>query len=176
MPLKADNWHGQGAKISVRYLMESEVWVHALRDRYELMVPGETTSLAMIRWVVSRLATAAGLEETDVGRIEFAVDEACSNVLDHAYKSRNPRPPIHLCIQPSSQSFTVDVIDEGATFDVAGYVEPKFPDHWLEGNARGAGWYLIRRCMDEVHYEQLPNTRNRLRMVKHRPKVAPAEV
>ena len=137
-----------------------------IAGNYELIVPGEASSLVLIRSVVTHLAHAAGLSDKETDRVELAVDEACSNVIDHAYRSRQPKPRLHIAIANSATAFTVDIIDEGSTFDYKAYVEPTFPNHWMDGNMRGAGLYLIHRCMDEVSYEQLPNTRNRMRLVK----------
>jgi serine/threonine-protein kinase RsbW len=141
--------------------------VNTQPQNYELLLPGDAASLAQIRWVVTRLAHAAGLDTESVDRIEMAVDEACTNVLDHAYKLRKPKPPLHIEISSSAEQFMVDVLDDGEGIDFASYTEPKFPDHWEEGNVRGVGLYLIQKLMDEVHYEQLPNRFNRMRLIKH---------
>jgi len=135
--------------------------------KYQFVVPGDAKALCNIRWVVTRLATAAGLPVENIDQIEVAVDEACTNVLDHAYKSRNPKPPIHLEIQTDEDgTFTVDVLDTGDSFDFAAYVPPKFPDHWIEGHERGVGLFLISQFMDDVQYETLETKQNRLRMIK----------
>lgn len=122
----------------------------------------------MIRWVVTRLATAAGLCMDDIDHVEMAVDEACANVLDHAYGAMNPKPPLHIAILANDETFTVDIIDSGKAFDFGSYTEPKFPEHWLEGNERGVGLFLIHQFMDDVQYEKLPNATNRMRLVKRR--------
>ncbi len=142
------------------------------RTHYELMLPGNPSSLAMIRWVVTRLATAAGMSSEAIDQVEVAVDEACTNVLDHAYSACNPKPPLHIQIDSNDERFVVDIIDQGKAFDAETYTEPKFPDHWLEGNERGVGMYLIRQFMDDVQYESFPNVGNRMRLIKRR---APTE-
>lgn len=138
------------------------------RTNYEILLPGKPTSLAMIRWVVTRLATAAGLAMDDIDQVEVAVDEACTNVLDHAYAAMDPKPPLHIVIDASGDQFIVDIIDRGKTFDFESYTEPKFPDHWLEGHERGVGLYLIHQFIDSVEYETLPDASNRMRLIKQR--------
>jgi len=136
--------------------------------KYQFIVPGDPKALCNIRWVITRLATAAGLNADQIDQVEVAVDEACTNVLDHAYKTRDPKPPLHLEIQTDDNgSFIVDVLDSGASFDFASYVPPKFPDHWMEGHERGVGLYLISQFMDEVQYNKLDDQTNRLRLIKH---------
>lgn len=144
------------------------IMIAPMKNRYEYIVPGDASSLAAIRWVVTRIAAAAGWQGETLDAIELAVDEACSNVLDHAYKHCSPKPPVLIVMKSAENTFTVDVIDEGEKLDWDAYSEPKFPDHWLEGNMRGAGLYIMNRCMDEVTYETLDDERNRMRMVKRK--------
>ena len=134
-----------------------------------LRVPGETESLSLVRTVVTHLARSLGFPEREVDKIEVAVDEACTNVLEHAYRFVSPKPPVQLEIRRAVDQLVVDIIDEGCSFDFNHYNPPKFPDHWLEGNTRGAGLYLIRQCMDEITYSNEPSTGNRLRLVKKLP-------
>ncbi len=138
-------------------------------DIVRLRVPGDTRFLALIRTVVTSLARAAGFDENDVDKIEISVDEACTNALEHAYKHAAPKPPLDVEIHSLPHKFIVDVIDEGAPFDFTAYIPPKFPDHWISGQTRGVGLYLIQQCMDEARYEQLSRRTNRFRLVKNLP-------
>ena len=114
-----------------------------------LSVPGDPRSLALVRSIVTSLAEDAGLAET-----EIAVDEACTNVLEHAYRGLSPAPPIDLVLHVTEDTFSVEIIDHGRSFDFEGYRLPTFPDHWHDGNTRGVGLYLIRNCMDSVTYRR----------------------
>lgn len=133
-----------------------------------LRIPGEAQYLFLIRTVITALARDAGLPELDVDKIEVAVDEACTNVLDHAYRHHAPKPPIDIEIQITEDRFLVDVIDYGQPFEFSNYVPPRFPDHWLDGQTRGVGLYLIHQCMEKVECQKLGPSRNRLRLVKYR--------
>jgi serine/threonine-protein kinase RsbW len=119
--------------------------------------------------VVTTLAEEAGLPQEEVDKIEVAVDEACANVLEHAYESLAPPPPVQLHIQTDEQSFVIDIVDEGETFDFNSHTLPTFPDHWYEGHTRGVGLFLIRQCVDAVEYDRVNNTKNRLRLIKRIP-------
>lgn len=137
--------------------------------RVRFQIPGDSRYLFLVRTVVTALARDAGLPEEEVDRIEIAVDEACTNVLDHAYRQHAPKPPIELQIDTTEAEFVVDVIDRGTAFDFAAYVPPQFPDHWMDGQTRGVGLYLIKQCMDEILYDRLPEDRNRFRLIKRIP-------
>lgn len=136
---------------------------------YELQIPGEPKALALVRMVVTSLAEEVGLPQEEIDKIEVAVDEACTNVLEHAYETLDPRPPVVLNITADDGSFVVDIVDEGEGFDFSAHVLPKFPDHWYEGHTRGVGLFLIKKCMDSVEYDRLPDKRNRLRLIKRIP-------
>lgn len=133
-----------------------------------LRIPGEAQYLFLVRTVVTALARDAGLPEIEVDKIEVAVDEACTNVLDHAYRNMKPKPPIDLEIHIGEDRMVVDVIDYGKPFDFSRYAPPRFPDHWLDGQTRGVGLYLIHQCMEKVMYETLAASKNRLRLIKLR--------
>jgi serine/threonine-protein kinase RsbW len=132
----------------------------------EVTVPGETHSLALVRKIVTHLATEVGFPEEEVDKIEIAVDEACTNVMEHAYRTVTPKPPVQLHVRADEGEFVVDIIDRGQPFDLSTYTPPRFPDHWHAGHTRGVGLYLIKQCMDETIYERLPDQINRLRLIK----------
>jgi len=136
------------------------------KDKICFRIPSDPRFLFLIRAVVTALARTAKFKPDEVDKIEVAVDEACTNVLDHAYHDVFPKPPIDLEIETTGDTFIIDIIDHGLSFDFASYKPPVFPDHWIKGQTRGVGLYLIKRCMDDVQYEQLPENMNRLRLTK----------
>jgi serine/threonine-protein kinase RsbW len=135
---------------------------------YALEVPGDARSLSLVRSVVGHLSVLAGFEELQASKIEIAVDEACSNILEHGYGDVTPKPPIRVEFEVQANSFCVRIYDQGDPFDFAAHAAPTFPDHWHDGNTRGVGLFLIKECMDEVSYDKSPDQRNCLRMVKMR--------
>jgi anti-sigma regulatory factor (Ser/Thr protein kinase) len=133
---------------------------------FRLEIPGEPDSLELVSLVVAYLAAEAGFAAREMNRIEFAVDEACSNVIAHAYRAIPAKPPIQLVVTMNPAWFQVDVIDHGTPMDYASYTPPKFPDHWDQANVGGVGLYVIQQCMDETQYDTLPDKSNRLRLIK----------
>lgn len=136
-------------------------------DVIRVRIPGDTRYLALVRSVIVNAAMASGFADDDVDKIEMSVDEACTNVLDHAYRFATPKPPIDIEVRVSPERLVVDIIDRGVSFDFNAYVPPKFPDHWLRGKTRGLGVFLIKHFMDEAKYERLSATSNRLRLIKN---------
>lgn len=133
-----------------------------------LILPGKRDSLARIRWILSSLANEFGLTQDDQDKLIIAVDEACSNIFEHAYGETSDAPPLEIEIEFDGDIVKVELIDTGKPFDFSAYTMPKFPEHYMAGNERGAGIYLIHQCVDHVEYDQLPDNRNRVVMMKRR--------
>ena len=53
--------------------------------RLNLRIPSQTEKLNMAREFVADAAKVFGFEEDDVNNIALAVDEACTNIIKHAY-------------------------------------------------------------------------------------------
>ena len=58
------------------------------KKEVHLRIPGDLYYLSLIRNVIVKLLMQVGVSEGDAYRIEMAVDEACANVIEHAYKNK----------------------------------------------------------------------------------------
>jgi serine/threonine-protein kinase RsbW len=56
-----------------------------IERKFTLQVPSSTENLALIREFVGSIAQQSGMDAKDSGKLELAVDEACANVIEHAY-------------------------------------------------------------------------------------------
>jgi anti-sigma regulatory factor (Ser/Thr protein kinase) len=52
---------------------------------FEVFCPVEKQLLNILRRFITDVAEEMGFTEDDISKIEMAVDEACSNVFQHAY-------------------------------------------------------------------------------------------
>ena len=59
-----------------------------MRQPRQLIVPGRFESLSEIAAFITQAAREAGLNDDEVFHVEMAVDEACSNVIEHAYATQ----------------------------------------------------------------------------------------
>lgn len=120
--------------------------------------------LAVVRDVTGRMATLAGFDDDNVMALKLAVDEACTNVLRHAYcGDTSRRLQISYVLEPTQLSFMIH--DFGVGFD-PDEVRPLDPGEIKPG---GMGLHLIRSVMDEVEYLKTDLEGNTLRLVKNRP-------
>jgi serine/threonine-protein kinase RsbW len=129
--------------------------------------PGRFDSLAAIGDYVTHAANAVGLDERAVYAVQMAVDEACSNIIQHGYGGEG-RGPIECTCEMHSDRLVVTLRDYGRRFDPATAVEPDLNCSLERRNEGGLGLYFIRQLMDAVHFESQPGSGNLLRLTKYR--------
>ncbi|MGB3903698.1 MAG: ATP-binding protein [Anaerolineae bacterium] len=129
--------------------------------------PGRFDSLAAIGEYVTRAAEAAGLDARSVQGVELAVDEACSNIIEHAYGGEG-RGDIEVTYRIDGDGLTVLLRDYGQPFDPDRVPEPDLQAPLEDRDAGGLGLHFIRQLMDEVRFEFTAGSGNVLTMVKRR--------
>jgi serine/threonine-protein kinase RsbW len=128
--------------------------------------PGRYASLAKIGDFVRKVAQDAGFESFAIYSIEMAVDEACSNIIEHAYAGEG-KGSIRCTCTVDDQELKIMLQDTGQSFDPSAIPQPNLSDNINEREAHGLGLYFIRQWMDEVYFETT-GTSNTLTMVKRR--------
>ena len=136
-----------------------------IERRFSLQVPSSTENLAMIRDFVNGIGVRAGLPASEVAKLELAVDEACANVIEHAY---GPEVTKEVSVRATLDDDTVqiDVVDTGKAFDPALIPTLSLDDLVAGRRSGGLGMRLMKTLMDEVHYKVIPGHKNELRMIK----------
>ena len=134
-----------------------------------LTVPGRFEYLAQIAEFVTQAARDAGLTDDDVFHVEMAVDEACSNVIEHAYSDKAGEIEL-TCTIPDYGRLEIVIHDHGAPFDPEAVPEPKVGDGAGLDSVQegGLGLYFMRKLMDEVRFSFAPGHGNTLYMVKRK--------
>jgi anti-sigma regulatory factor (Ser/Thr protein kinase) len=139
-----------------------------------LTVPARFDQLRSITEFVRRQAERAGFAHLELNRIELAVDEACSNIIQHAYADQ-ASGLIRVRVQSEArQRIIITLVDTGKPFD-PGEVPQHDPKAALDDmKVGGLGLYLMRQTMDDVRFEFNVHGRgkgeparfNRLTMIK----------
>lgn len=132
---------------------------------FSLNVPSSTENLVMIRDFVSHIGAQAGFTDADVARLALAVDEACANVIEHAYSQEATHDVIVRAVV-DEEALRFEIVDTGRHFDPA-LVQPQDVEELIRQRMSGGlGLRLIRSIMDEVQYRIIPGEKNELRMTK----------
>jgi serine/threonine-protein kinase RsbW len=116
------------------------------------------------------MAAAAGFEEATASQIALAVDEATTNVLEHAYHGVAGRP-VELCYFSREAQFEVEVCDAGDRVDPREVPEVDLRQYANERRKGGLGVHLMGKIMDSVTFER-SGRRNVCCLVKRRPEAA----
>jgi serine/threonine-protein kinase RsbW len=132
---------------------------------FSLHVPSSTENLSMIRDFVKSIGTQSGMGDMEVARLELAVDEACANVMEHAYDADSAKE-VSIRAIVDDNSVQIEVVDSGKGFDPAAVEQLNLEELVSAKRTGGLGMRLMKSFMDEVHYEMQPGVKNELKMVK----------
>jgi serine/threonine-protein kinase RsbW len=133
-----------------------------------VIFPGRYDSLAKIGDFIRRTASEAGLDNLAVYTVETAVDEACSNIIEHAYGGED-KGDIECTCNQSQDKLTIILRDTGDAFDPKSIPEPDLGAPLEQREDHGLGLYFMRKWMDEVYFESLAGGGNVVVMVKKLP-------
>jgi serine/threonine-protein kinase RsbW len=128
---------------------------------------GRFVNLAAIREFVGNLAAQAGLSTKGVYEVQLAVDEACSNIIEHGYGEESAGD-IECTCEIDTQGITLKLRDWAPPFTPGEVDEPDLKTPLEKVKIRGAGLVLIHKLMDQVTYEDLPEKGNLLTLVKYK--------
>jgi len=127
-----------------------------------LRMAARVDQLRKIREAVREAAESCGCGEQCTADVVLAVDEACQNVIRHAYCG-DPSGAIELEIHRRGDALVVSLRDFAPEVDPA-QIKPRDLDEIRPG---GLGTHLIRELMDSADFLRPDSGRgNLLRMVK----------
>jgi serine/threonine-protein kinase RsbW len=132
-----------------------------------LIASSDNSELSRIRDFVEQNAIQFGFDESNSQKIALAVDEACSNLIKHAYKLDKSKN-IWINIETQSNEFVVKIIDEGNPFDPLEVPKPDMKKYFKSYKRGGLGIQIMRLVMDKINYfpSNGGNTKNILELRK----------
>lgn len=135
----------------------------AIERHFTLHVPSSTENLAMVREFITYVGAQAGLDPKRVGKLELAVDEACANVIEHAYEHDHTKEVIiRATFDPDT--LRIDVEDTGRGFDPNSVPQEQLDEMVAKRRTGGLGMRIMKTLMDKVWYEIEPGLKNELHM------------
>ncbi len=133
----------------------------------QLTVEGYFKNLACIGEFVSEAARQAGLADRAVYAVRMAVDEACTNIIEHAYRGEG-RGQIRLIYQIQADGLSIVIYDQGEPFSPTSVPELDIQAPLEARQSGGMGLFFIRSLMDQVEFTFGTPEGNRLTMFKRR--------
>jgi anti-sigma regulatory factor (Ser/Thr protein kinase) len=135
-----------------------------MRLALDLSLPADTSLLGATRKVLAVYLQEFGTPKGIVDDVILAMDEACTNVIRHAYPDGGGdtfvlRADLH------QDKILIEVIDDGVGFDLMARPAPSDADPHMAVSGRGLE--VMRRLMTSVEVESpTPSGGTRLRLVR----------
>ena len=129
-------------------------------------------NLADVRDFGGQASETCGLSRDSIYKVELAVDEAFTNIIEHAYGGES-QEEIQCTCKIGEDGLTVTLRDCGHPFDPQSVPDPDLDASLEEREPGGLGLFFMRQLMDEVHFSFIPAVAgkggcNLLTMVKRR--------
>jgi len=128
----------------------------------EIRIPSQPKFLKIIRAGMNHICETMGFSQEESNNITLAVDEACSNIIKHAYGG-STNQPIHVKCVLSEDRLEVILRDFGRKADES-EIKSRELDDVRPG---GFGVHLIKSVMDIVRYDNSYEQGNQLQLVKY---------
>lgn len=137
--------------------------------RTELTLPSDAALLPLARAYLREVATLAALPEAEADRLLRAAEEACANVIDHAYDP-GETGTLSLSAEITAAEVSLSVRDQGLPFDPTHRPDLETrPDTSPARTSKSGGLSLIRQAVDRAFWISHGHAGKELRLVKYRP-------
>ena len=118
-------------------------------DVVDVYMPAGREQLSHLRSIAGRFLEDYLSPEDDVFKeILLATQEACTNVVRHAYADRLVPGKIGLRMEVKNDTLRIEVIDEGAGYDLQCVPEPDL----VNPGEGGFGLFILNNVMSKVGY------------------------
>jgi len=121
-------------------------------QRYQMTRAAELESLSVFRQFISDCCGRHNVPKETVFELKLAVDEACTNIIEHGYKDMDPGSII-LAFRVESDRVLVHITDFGHVFEPAEAPKPDVEAALEDRPLGGLGLYLIYQTMDNIDYQ-----------------------
>jgi serine/threonine-protein kinase RsbW len=134
---------------------------------HTLTVDASLDSLHDVRDFLTTAGTQLDIDQEVIADLHLAVDEAVTNIIMHGYAGRPGR--IIVAMARDDAEVVVRLSDDAPLYDPSSRQSPELDSSPLDRAAAGGfGVELIRRSVDDLHY-QVVDQRNQLTLVKKVP-------
>jgi serine/threonine-protein kinase RsbW len=161
---------GQGGRslenslTQVTFLTHNTETEFHMRRHEPLQLAATVENLPRFREYVETACTRDDIDAEASFALKLAVDEACSNIIEHGYGD-SASGTIEVTFESSDETAQVTIVDTGRSFSPERAPRPDLEADWQERPIGGLGWHLIRSVMDEIRYHT-EGPENRLTLIK----------
>ncbi|HEY3275505.1 MAG TPA: ATP-binding protein [Syntrophorhabdaceae bacterium] len=132
-----------------------------------LTVTSELSYLPAIQAFAREFARETGFGSNDQEMIVLALEEAVTNVIEHAFESTEQS--FQIIFEPSAGGMEIIVKDMGLPYDLSRLPEYEAPTDVEEILSKGLGSFIMAKCVDEVFLCNLGKGGKELHLIKRLP-------
>lgn len=123
-----------------------------MSQRYQITRAAELESLSVFRDFIAACCSRHDVPDKNVFDLKLAVDEACTNIIEHGYKGMDPGSII-LSFRVEPDRVLVQITDFGHIFEPTDAPKPDIEAPLEDRPLGGMGLYLIYQTMDNIDYQ-----------------------
>jgi anti-sigma regulatory factor (Ser/Thr protein kinase) len=117
----------------------------------EMTLATNTEELPKAIRFTEEILIEAGFGMKKILEIQLAIEEACMNIITHAYKGK--KGSIHISSFAEDDHMVMILEDTGVRFDPTQINEPPLNEDLEERSVGGLGIHLIKSFVEELRYE-----------------------
>lgn len=116
-----------------------------------LEITSDMANLERVAEFIADIAQKSNLTEKQSDHVQMAVDEAVTNVMEHAYAGRTDGRITIKC-RVDAREFFVEIRDNGAPFDPKKVKKPNVKSPLSARSIGGLGVFFMKKLMDKVEF------------------------
>ncbi|MCP4367471.1 MAG: ATP-binding protein [Deltaproteobacteria bacterium] len=113
--------------------------------------PADTAILEKIGKLVTDAGSSAGFNDIEIGDIQLALDEVCTNTIIHGLKNDLSRT-FQMVLQWDPGEIEIQIHESGELFNPLDFDDPNLENIMEEQSEGGLGLYFLRKLMDEADF------------------------
>ncbi len=135
-------------------------------EEHRIVIPSVLERIPDVCDFIVAACRRAGFNERATYHCQMAVDEACTNIIEHGYKAASQSGQIEIVFRDKGDRCAISILDSSPPFNPLEHDDPD-PELPLYEREQPGGWgiYFIKKMMDAAMYAY-ENGRNHLSMVK----------
>jgi len=133
-------------------------------NQFALEVESDLKNIPVISDFLADALNGLGADQATVYKVQLAVDEACTNIIKHAYSGQ--KGPIAIICELVNDNLLITIQDKGKAFDPHSIPQPDLDADLDNRKIGGLGIYFMQKMMDDISYEFNSKEGNKLTMRK----------
>jgi len=135
-------------------------------QKYKLKIQSDSSNLELIRQFIYDVAVKSGFSNEEANKLELAVDEACSNVVRHAYTD-GVEKGLEIETLIKKDRLIIKIKDKGKGFDPEAIRTPDMKEYLAKYKIGGLGIHIINTLVDRVDFKINPGIKNEVILTKY---------